>query len=424
MSSSALFHSASQWIPGGVNSPARDLRRIESNPLFIREGKGDTLWDEDGIAYIDYCAGFGALILGHAPAPVVQVVCRRAARGSLFGLCTIEEQQLAQKVVSHVPSVKKVRFVNSGTEAVMAALRLARAYTSRSLIIKFDGHYHGHLDQMLETAGSSALSFSNAAKQQPKTLVLSLPFNDIDVAYRAIREHAHDLAGVILEPIAGNMGVIPADSSFLHMLQEETQQSSSLLIVDEVITGFRLGLGGAQQLYGLTPDLTCFGKILGGGYPAAAVGGKEEIMDLFAPQGDVFLAGTFSGNPVSMAAGLATLSALEMPGLYTQLAENTKKLLDPVQKEIQRRQLPIWIAQIGSMFSFFLGCIEAPKGLRDLPEKAQLQKLFHPFFNTLKKEGILLSPSPYETHFLSAAHTEKSIAKTAAALLIALDSIK
>lgn len=411
--SQAVFESSCRVIPGGVNSPVRAFRSLHMTPLIVKRGAGDTIWDIDGHSYIDYCCSWGSLILGHAYPSVTQKAVEQVLQGSSFGIATQLEAEIAALVQKHVPAMEKIRFVSSGTEATMTALRLARGFTGRSTILKFNGNYHGHVDALLIRAGSGVAQINTEASSKgiPADVVrhtVSLPFNAIEQTQEFIRS-CPDLAAVILEPISGNMGVIPAKQEFVNMLREETRKNGALLIFDEVITGFRVGLQSAQGMYGIVPDLSCFGKIIGGGYPAAAFGGRAEIMDHLAPLGEVYQAGTLSGNPVAMAAGLQTLKELEVPDFYNKLKQKTDLLIQPIQEWINQKQFPASINQVGSMFTLFFG-IGKPENYADL---AQLDHdLFRKFYTYLFERGIYLSPSPYEAHFISSVHTEEHLIET------------
>lgn len=378
-------------MPGGVSSPVRAFQGLDLDPLIVSEGKRDTVIDVDGHAYTDFCMGWGSLILGHAPDNVIAKATQQLHRGSSFGIATPYEKQLAEIIMRHMPSMEKVRFVSSGTEAAMSAIRLARGFTGKPMIIKFNGHYHGHSDSLLIQAGSGVSHLSQASSQGvPQELIqltVSLPFNDIEVC-RSFLQSRDDIACVLVEPVAGNMGVVPAKKEFLEMLREETEKQGSVLIFDEVITGFRVGLNGAQGLYGITPDLTCLGKVIGGGFPAAAYGGKKEIMEMVAPLGPVYQAGTLSGNPLAMCAGLETLQTVEKKEFYEDLQRKTEEFLEPVRTKAN-------VASVGSMFTIFL-----PEGQ------------FKPFFRYLFDRGIYLSPAAFEASFLSSAHTDEHL-KTA-----------
>lgn len=400
-----VYEEGCTLMPGGVNSPVRAFRDLALSPLIAVRGEGDRIWDVDGHDYIDFCCSWGALILGHAPPEVVRVACEQTARGSSFGIATPYENACAAKIKHHMPSMEKLRFVSSGTEAAMSAIRLARGFTGRARIVKFDGHYHGHSDGLLISAGSgvSHLPQATSLGVLPEHIeyTSSLPFNDTE-ACRAFLQSHEDVAAVILEPIAANMGVIPAERDFLLMLREETQKRGILLIFDEVITGFRVGLHGAQRLFGITPDLTILGKIIGGGFSASAFGGRKEIMDFLSPLGNVYQAGTHSGSPVAMCAGLETLSTIEKTGFYSDLQEKTDDFLAPIRHLIAKRALPLCLQSVGSMFTLFFG----PEKVGSRSDLKQLDtSLFKQFFHTLFEAGIYFSPSPYEAHFLSSSHT-------------------
>jgi glutamate-1-semialdehyde 2,1-aminomutase len=418
--SSDVYEASCQVIPGGVNSPVRSFPGLSLLPMIVSEGRGDMLWDIDGHSYIDFCCSWGALILGHAPASVVQRVCAQMHKGSSFGIATLSEERLARKLTSLVESVEKVRFVSSGTEATMSALRLARGFTGKSIIVKFDGHYHGHADSLLIRAGSTVAHMNKEASSKgiPKESIahtISLPFNDVE-GVASFLKSCDDLAAVIVEPIAGNMGVVPGTRAFLEMLRVETHKKRALLIFDEVVTGFRVGLKGAQGIYGISPDLSCFGKIIGGGFPAAAFGGKKEIMDFLAPQGQVFQAGTLSGNPIAMEAGLQTLLEIENEGFYEALEKKTERFLAPLEEAIKKRGC---IQRQGSMFTLFFGPsqVSSKEDLKQL-EHETFKKLFHFLF----EQGVYIPPSAYEAWFISSAHTEENLNKVQELILDFLKS--
>lgn len=402
--------------PGGVNSPVRSFQAVDLVPLIVQKGSADQIWDIDGHTWVDFCMSWGALILGHAPANIVSVATEQIACGSSFGITNIYEKQLATEITSCVSSIQKIRFVSSGTEAVMSAIRLARAYTGRDKIIKFNGHYHGHSDALLVQAGSGVLQMHASSLGVPKEVIshtISLPFNDIETS-RCFLQKTANIAAVIIEPIATNMGLIPAQEEFLLLLRKETQEKQIVLIFDEVVTGFRMGLEGAQGYYGIEPDLTCLGKIIGGGFPAAAFGGKKEIMDGLAPLGFVYQAGTLSGNPVAMCAGLETLLTLKQPQVYSYLETMTQEFLRPIKNLIIKKDLPVTLHHLGSMFSFFFGVsqVENQEDLKNLNTDR-----FKHFFQHLFHRGIYLSPSAYEVNFLSLSHTQKNLEKTQEAIL-------
>lgn len=396
--SEAIFQRALQVIPGGVNSPARSFKGLGMTPMIVESGFGAVIRDVDGNEYIDYCQAWGSLILGHAHPDIVRAACAQISQGSSFGIATQVEEEMASTIVRLVPSVEKIRFVSSGTEATMTALRLARGFTTRPKIIKFTGHYHGHSDSLLVRAGSAVAAMNSLATSKgvsPATIAdtLCIPFNDPDAFLRVVKEHKETLAAVILEPITANMGVVLPDPSFLKLLREETRKIGALLIFDEVVTGFRVGLTGAQGLYDIDPDLTCFGKIVGGGFPAAALGGKAKILDCLAPLGQVYQAGTLSGNPVAMRAGLETLKHLQRPGFYEELSAKTDRLVSRLEEHSS-------LQRAGSMFSLPM----------DEPRFAE-------FFRYLFERGIYIPPSCQEAWFVSAAHTEEQLDYTADCVL-------
>lgn len=417
-----LHKRASALFPGGVNSPVRAWTGFGKTPLVVQRGEGERIFDADGHSYIDFCGSWGALIHGHAHPYVVERVQKRVAEGSSFGITTPLEISLAELVRSHIPSMEKMRFVSSGSEATMSAVRLARGYTGRELLVKFSGHYHGHADAFLVEAGSGALSLP-ASSGLPVDLVsktLLLPFNDFTACEALFRERGEEIAALIVEPVAANMGVVPPLPGFLDQLRLWTARAGALLIFDEVITGFRLGLGGAQARYGVTPDLTCLGKIVGGGFPAAAFGGRREIMESLAPLGAVYQAGTLSANPVAMEAGLATLELCSQnPYFYDLLERRTNRITEPVRAWAAAQGAPVVVQQVGSLFTLFLGRSSPLKNLQEV--KACENEAYRALFLSLLEEGIYLSPSPYEAHFVSSAHTEESLDKTAALLLYFLE---
>ncbi len=417
--SQQIYEASCAVIPGGVNSPVRAFKGLDMTPLVAVAGKGDRIWDADGHSYIDYCCSWGALILGHAPSKVVEAAFHQLMQGSSFGMMTPYEEALASRIIQHYPSVEKIRFTSSGTESTMSALRLARGYTDRSYVVKFNGNYHGHVDNLLVQAGSGVtnLTPTSSSKGVLKPAIqytFSLPYNEVETNRTFLQQRGHEIAAVIVEPVAGNMGVIPADPAFLKMLREETEKQGIVLIIDEVITGFRLGLGGAQAFYGISPDITCFGKIIGGGFPCAAFGGRREIMDHLAPLGEVYHGGTLSGNPVAMCAGLKTLEEIEQPGFYETLLAKTHSLTEPIQEIIQKRDLNVCLNQVASAFTLFFGCRKATcrEGLTTLDEA-----LYKHLFTYLFERGIYFPPSPYEACFLSSAHTQAHLDYTRDALL-------
>ena len=409
-----IFEKSMEVIVGGVNSPIRAFIGLDVDPLIVERGAGDMIIDVNGKSYIDYCMSWGALILGHAHPKVVQSSIERLQMGSSFGIATELEEKIARLITLLIPSIEKVRFVSSGTEATMTALRIARGYTGRAMIIKFHGNYHGHSDGLLVKAGSGVAQICSEASSKgvPGSIIentLSLPYNDIASFQDVIQQYSNDIAAVIIEPIAANMGVVPGSSEFLQVIRKETMRCGALLIFDEVITGFRVGTEGAQGLYKIVPDLTCLGKIVGGGFPSAVVGGKKEIMDSLAPIGEVYQAGTLSGNPVCMQAGLTTLMEIMKPSFYPNLNEKTEVLTKPIKEEIRKRDLNACLTQVGSMFTLFWG----PKEVTSYESLEKLdKKIFGQFFRFALTNGVYFSPSPYEACFISSAHTTEHLVKT------------
>lgn len=421
--SESLYQESCALMPGGVSSPVRSFKGMDMTPLIVKEGKGDRICDVDGHSYIDFCQSWGALILGHSPDECVAKAAEQLNRGTSFGITTPFEKELAAKIAFHLPSIDKLRFVSSGTEATMSAIRLARGYTGKSTIIKFDGHFHGHSDSLLIQAGSGVTHLQKATSkgipQELMQLTASLPFNSIDICRQFIRSR-DDIAAILLEPIAGNMGVVPAKKAFLEMLREESANRGIVLIFDEVITGFRVGLNGAQGHYGITPDLTCLGKIIGGGFSAAAFGGKREIMDMIAPLGEVYHGGTHSASPLAMCAALATFNIIEKPGFYESLANKTQQFLSPIRELILRKKMPIVIQSAGSMFTIFFG-VDKVESRDDL--QAMNEDQFKDFFRYLFDRGVYFSPSAYEAHFLSSAHTDENLKQTQDLILAYLEQL-
>lgn len=410
------YQKLSEVIPGGVNSPVRACIAMQQLPLIASHAEADLICDVDNKSYIDYCGSWGALIHGHAHPQILKAVEARMRKGTSFGVTTEVEELLARKIKNIVKSVEKVRFVSSGTEATMSAVRLARGFTSRDLVVKFSGNYHGHADFFLVQAGSGVMGLSPASSSRgiPEEMVkhtLSLPYNDIETAKNVLNDPKirGNIACVILEPIAGNMGVVKASLPFLKMLREETERNHTLLIFDEVISGFRVGKEGAQGLFGITPDLSCFGKIIGGGFPAAAFGGRKDIMDFLAPLGPVYQAGTLSGNPVAMEAGLQALALLEEPNFYESLQAKSDLLIEPLKECIKKKQLNACIQSVGSMFTLFFGL----KEVNNLEDAKRLDgATYARFFRSLFNQGIYIPPLQQEAWFISAAHTEKHLLKT------------
>lgn len=408
-----VYSQLCQVIPGGVNSPVRTCAAVQKLPIVASHAKGDLVYDVDENAYIDYCGSWGALIHGHSNPEILTAVQKRLAMGTSFGMTTQIEQQLAQKVIELMPMIELVRFVSSGTEATMSAARLARGYTKRDVVVKFSGNYHGHADFFLVQAGSGVLGLSQSSSSGiPADVVrhtISLPYNDLEGCRKSLRELGEKVAAVIIEPVAGNIGVVPADPEFLHMLRDETKKIGALLIIDEVITGFRVALGGAQALYGVKADITCLGKIVGGGFPAAAFGGSKEIMSHLAPLGSVYQAGTLSGNPVAMEAGLQALNMLSRKGFYEELERKTNIITQPVKEALKKKGAEACLQQVGSMFTPFFG----RKQVRNLEDARSLNsQLFGEFFRYLFERGIYIPPLQQEAWFVSTAHEEKHLEQT------------
>lgn len=413
LKSRALFARAQQVLVGGVNSPVRAFKAVGGSPRFMRSGSGARLRDADGKRYVDYCLSWGPLIFGHARREVVKAARRAMGEGSTFGAATWPEVLLAEEIKKALPSMELVRLTSSGTEAVMSALRVARAFTGRELIVKFSGCYHGHADSLLVQAGSGATTLghpdSAGVPRAWAQTTLSLPYNDIGAVRKAFKKWGRKVAAVIVEPVAGNMGVVPPRDGFLGTLRELTRKHGSLLIFDEVITGFRLCYGGAQALFGIKPDLTCLGKIVGGGFPLAAYGGRREIMTLVSPLGPVYQAGTLSGNPVAVAAGLETLRLLQKENPYPRLQQITDYLLAGISEEADKARVPLQIHSVGSMFTlFFCG---AP--IFDYKSAMRADKnAYGRFFNRMLAQGVYLPPAQWEAAFLSYAHDKADLDRT------------
>lgn len=419
--SSQLYAKAKNVMPGGVNSPVRAFNAVGGEPLFIKSAKGSTVTDVDGNEFIDYVSSWGPLIFGHAHPRIVEAITRQAELGTSYGASTELEIELAEKVVNAVPSIDVVRMVNSGTEAVMSALRLARGITGRDKIVKFEGCYHGHGDSLLVKAGSGLASLgipecpgivSGLAEK-----TLNLPFNDAEQVRQLFAKEGGEIAALIVEPVAGNMGAIPPAPGFLETLREETKKAGALLIFDEVITGFRVSLGGAQKLFGITPDITCLGKIIGGGLPVGAYGGRKEVMDHISPVGSVYQAGTLSGNPLAMAAGNVMVDLLSEPSVYDLLEKKSKKLCDGLKNNVQEVGIPAEFTRVGSIFSMFF----TDQKIENFDTvKTCDTEFFKRYFNALLEEGVYIAPSQFEVGFMSAIHSDEEIDKTIAASLKAL----
>ena len=408
---------AEQLIPGGVNSPVRAFGSVGGDPLYIVRGQGSHIWDADGNEYVDYIGSWGPLILGHAAPTVIEAVIAAARKGTSFGASTPAEADLAELVISAFPHMQKVRFVSSGTEATMSAIRLARGYTKRKYIVKFEGCYHGHSDALLVKAGSGVATLgipgSAGVPEEFTQFTLALPFNDVGALEQAFEKFKHQIACVIVEPVVGNMGCVPPASGYLEALRAITQRDKALLILDEVMTGFRLAYGGAQELYAIRPDLTTMGKIIGGGLPVGAYGGSSEIMDLISPLGPVYQAGTLSGNPLAMAAGYATLSYLrDHKDVYKKLDKLAAEVVAGVAAAAKDAGVTMCHNRVGSMFTWFF----APGPVTDWTSAAKSDmEAFGRFFRAMLESGIYLPPSQFEAAFLGAAHREQDVQQTIAA---------
>lgn len=411
--SARLQKLAERLMPGGVNSPVRSFRAVGGTPIYISKGKGAYLYDEDGHRYIDYVASWGPLILGHAHPDVVKAIKKAAEDGTSFGAPCEKEIELSDQIVKTFPSIEMIRMTNSGTEATMSAVRVARAFTGRDLIVKFEGCYHGHADYLLVKAGSGATTFGTPSSPGvPKgftSKTLLARFNDMESVRKLFRRHKNKIAAIIIEPVAANMGVVTPVVGFLESLRSITEEHGALLIFDEVISGFRLGLGGAQATFGVTPDLTCLGKIIGGGLPVGAYGGKREMMKLVAPIGPVYQAGTLSGNPLAMSAGLSTINGLRKKGTYKKLNEMTRQLVGSMTEILKKHHVNARINSIGSMFTVFF----ADSDVRDYRSALRSDtKIYARFFKSLLKAGIMFPPSQFEAAFVSLAHEERDIDRT------------
>lgn len=411
--SERLFAEAQALIPGGVNSPVRAFRSVGGTPRFIDHGAGAYLYDADGNRYIDYVLSWGPLILGHAHPAIVAAITAQAARGTTFGAPTALESELAALIIEAMPAVEQVRFVSSGTEAAMSAIRLARAYMGREKIIKFAGCYHGHFDGLLVQAGSGVATLglpdSPGVPASVTASTLTAPFNDLAAVERLLQTNHEQVALIAVEPVAGNMGFVPPQPGFLQGLRRLADEYGALLLFDEVMTGFRVAYGGAQSLFGVAPDLTCLGKVIGGGLPAAAYGGRREIMQMVAPAGPVYQAGTLSGNPLAMAAGIATLRAIREPGVFARLAQTTSALVEGMTERAERIGVPFQAAAIGSMWGFFF--TNAP--VHDYASAKQADTArFGRFFHAMLDHGVYLAPSQFEAAFVSLAHTDALIGAT------------
>lgn len=395
-------------MPGGVNSPVRAFGNVNSTPIFIKSASGAYLHDVDGNDYVDFIGSWGPMILGHSNPKIIKAIKDQADLGTSYGAPTEAETSIGELIRTVMPSIEKIRMVNSGTEATMSCIRLARGYTGRNKIIKFTGCYHGHVDSLLIKAGSGVSTFglpdSPGIPEELARHTISVPYNDINAFLEVFESIKSELAAVIIEPIAGNMGFIPGDKDFLETLRIKTHDSGSVLIFDEVMTGFRVSLGGAQELYGITPDLTALGKVIGGGLPVGAFGGKAEIMNFLAPEGPVYQAGTLSGNPLAVAAGKCLINELIKTNPYDELEANANYLLTNIKNEMFKKEIPFSFNQIGGMFGFFF-TDEFPNNFDDV--SASSDKYFESFFKDCLNQGIYFAPSKYEAGFISTKHTKK-----------------
>ena len=409
----ALFEQAKSLMPGGVNSPVRAFKNINGNPIFFEKAQGAYLFDADGNKYIDYIGSWGPMIMGHSHPEIVNAIKKQAELGTSYGAPTSLESSVAELIIKNVPSIEKIRMVNSGTEATMSAIRLARGFTNRDKIIKFDGCYHGHVDSLLIKAGSGVLTFglpdSPGIPEDLAKHTITCPYNDSAAFIEVFNSVKDDLAAVIVEPIAGNMGFVPGTEEFLQTLRSYTESNNSLLIFDEVMSGFRVSLGGAQEIFNITPDITALGKVIGGGLPVGAFGGKKEIMDYLAPEGPVYQAGTLSGNPLAMAAGSTLLNLLIDNNPYKKLEEKAKLMLEGMYEIMSSAGIPFSTNQIGGMFGFFFS-EELPSNINDVSKTND--QAFSTFINACIKNGIYFAPSKYEAGFISSMHEDKEINNT------------
>jgi len=412
--SSQLFESAKAFIPGGVNSPVRAFKGVGGSPVFFKQGDGAWLTDEDGNRYVDYVGSWGPLILGHRHPAVIKALQEQLELGVTFGAPTEKEIKLAELITQLVPSIESVRLVNSGTEATMSAIRLARGYTGRDKIVKFEGCYHGHVDSLLVKAGSGALTLGSpdslGVPKSTSSETFVLPYNDLDSVANLFEQHGSEIACIIIEPIAGNMNCVPPVPGYLQGLRELCDTHGIILVFDEVMTGFRTALGGAQSVYGVTPDLTTLGKVIGGGLPVGAFGGKQEIMDLLAPNGPVYQAGTLSGNPLAVTAGMVTLTEISKPGFFDQLSAKTQVLLDGLSARADSAGIPFTTNQVGGMFGCFFSEEESVTCFSQV--MACDVDRFKNYFHLMLNNGVYLAPSAFEAGFVSAAHGEQELQLT------------
>jgi glutamate-1-semialdehyde 2,1-aminomutase len=423
--SQQLFKTALERMPGGVNSPVRAFRAVGGEPVFIERGAGSRITDLDGREYIDYVMSWGPLILGHAHPEIVETLTRAVRNGTSFGACSAGEVELAGRIQQAFPSIERVRLTSSGTEATMSALRVARAATGRDKILKFDGCYHGHADSLLVKAGSGVATFglpdSPGVPRALAELTVTIPYNDLAAVDEAFTAHRRQIAAAIVEPIAGNMGCVMPRTGFLKRLRQLTAEQETVLIFDEVITGFRVALGGAQELYGIKPDLTTLGKIIGGGLPVGAYGGRADLMDRVAPAGPVYQAGTLSGNPLAVAAGIKTLEIIARPGFYQRLEGVSQRLADGLSKEARLKGVPLTLNRCGSMLTPFFSA----RAVEDYASaRASQIARFGAFFRALLQRGIYWPPSQFECALLSAAHTEADVGSTIDAAAAAFGAIQ
>jgi glutamate-1-semialdehyde 2,1-aminomutase len=411
--SKEIFHRGEKSLVGGVNSPVRAFKSVGGDPLIVARGSGARLWDADENEYLDYVCSWGALILGHAHPVIVAAIQDQATRGTSYGVTTELEIELAERIKCAIPSIEKIRFVSSGTEATMSAARLARGYTKRDFILKFEGCYHGHADSFLSESGSGlatlGIASSPGVPESFSSLTLNVPYNDLAAVEAAFARHPNQIATVIVEPVAANMGVVPPAPGFLAGLREITRRAGSLLILDEVITGFRLCYGGAQSLYQIEPDLTTLGKIIGGGLPVAAYGGRAEIMDHVAPLGAVYQAGTLSGNPLAMRAGIEALREIEKPGFHEELNKKSERFVEKLRSGVRKAGVSVQVNAVGSLATIFLSA-DPVRNYSDA--KKSDTRRFGAFFRAMLERGFLLAPSQFEALFVSAAHTEADLDRT------------
>lgn len=423
--SNELYQTSSKYFPGGVNSPVRAFKSVDGTPVFITKGDGAYVTDADGNEYIDFCASWGPLILGHNNADIRNAVVEAAQNGLSFGAPTIQENELAELLISNNKYVDKIRFVSSGTEAVMSAIRLARGYTGRDKIIKFEGCYHGHADHLLVKAGSGLVTFgSSSSAGVPEAFVnetLVLPLNNKEALKKAFEDHKEEVACIIIEPIPANNGLLLQDKDYLEFVKEIAHENCALVIFDEVISGFRVGFEGAAGLYGIQPDIITYGKIIGGGMPVGCYGASEKIMSYIAPEGDVYQAGTLSGNPVAMSAGRAALSVLAQDGFYKDQEERTHGFVNKLKSHIQNKGYKLYVATVGSIFWMVYGENESIKSPDEISPEAG--KYFKAIFGRLLDRGVYLGPSGYEVGFVSAAHTPEILNKAADEIIAVLDEV-